>query len=63
MRNKKDMRRRGGSRAAETSKMEHFVIIVNGYRFQHVPILHVAAVLDPPPRRAWDVLILKNLLW
>ena len=69
MRNKRDMRRRGGSRAAETSKMEHFVIIVNGYRFQPLTvitkrsILHVAAVLDPPPRRAWDVLILKNVLW
>ena len=53
MRNKRDMRRRGGSRAAETSKTEHFVIIVNGYRFQPLTIitkrsiLHVAAVLDP----------------
>ena len=33
---------RGGSRAAGTSKMERFVIIVNGF------ILDVAAALDPP---------------
>ena len=33
---------RGGSRAAATSKMEHFVIIVNGF------ILDVAAGLDLP---------------
>ena len=32
---------RGGSRAAATSKMERFVIIVNGFQ-------DVAAVLDPP---------------
>ena len=43
---------RGGSRAAATSKMERFVIIVNG--FQPLPIitkcsfLDVAAALDPP---------------
>ena len=42
---------RGGSRTAATSKMERFVIIVNG--FQTLPIitkrsiLDVAAVLDP----------------
>ena len=35
---------RGGSRAAATSKMERFVIIVNG------SILDVAPVLDPPLR-------------
>ena len=32
--------RKGGSRAAATSKMERLVIIVNGF--------HVAAALDPP---------------
>ena len=43
---------RGGSRAAATSKVELFVIIVNG--FQPLTIitksstLDVAAVLDPP---------------
>ena len=43
---------RGGSRTAATSKMERFVIIVNG--FQPLTIitksstLDVAAVLDPP---------------
>ena len=43
---------RGGSRAAATSKVTHFVIIVNG--FQPLTIitkwstLDVAAVLDPP---------------
>ena len=34
---------RGGSRAAATSKMEHFVIIVNGWG----SILDVEAALDP----------------
>ena len=44
---------RGGSRTAATSKMEHFVIIVNGCKPLSVitksPILDVAAVLNPPP--------------
>ena len=36
---------RGGSRAAATSKMERFVILVNGWK----PfILDGAAALDPP---------------
>ena len=35
---------RGGSRAAATSKMEGFVIIVNGWK---PSILDVAAALDP----------------
>ena len=43
---------RGGSRAAATSKMECFVIIVNGFRPLTVitkrSILDVAAALDPP---------------
>ena len=34
-----------GSRTAATSKMERFVIIVNGWKRS---ILDVAAVLDPP---------------
>ena len=48
-------RNRGGSRAARTSKMECFVIIVN--RFQPLTIitkhsiLNVGAALDPPPRK------------
>ena len=33
---------RGGPRAAATSKMEHFVIIVNDFQ----PLINVAAVLD-----------------
>ena len=37
---------RGGSRAAARSKMERFVIIVNGLRF----ILDVAAAIDPPQK-------------
>ena len=36
---------RGGSRAAATSKMECFVIIVNGWKHS---ILDVVAALDPP---------------
>ena len=41
---------RGGSRAAATSKMEHFVIIVNGFQPLTIitkrSILDVAAALD-----------------
>ena len=43
---------RGGSRTAATSKMERFVIIVNGLKPLTIitkrSILDVAAVLDPP---------------
>ena len=43
---------RGGSRAAATSKIERFVIIVNGCKPLTIitkrSILDVAAVLDPP---------------
>ena len=43
---------RGGSRAAATSKMERFVIIVNGFHLLTIitkrSILDVEAVLDPP---------------
>ena len=43
---------RGGSRTATTSKMEHFVIIVNGWKpltiITKSSILDVAAVLGPP---------------
>ena len=43
---------RGGSRTAATSKMEHFVITVKGWKPLTIitkrSILDVAAVLDPP---------------
>ena len=43
---------RGGSRAAATSKMERFVIIVNGFKPLTIStkrsILDVRAALDPP---------------
>ena len=43
---------RDGSRTAATSKIEHFVIIVNGWKpltiVTKCSILDVAAVLDPP---------------
>ena len=43
---------RGGSRTAATSKMELFVLIVNGFQPLTIitkrSILDVAAVLDPP---------------
>ena len=46
------MKIRGGSRTAGTSKMEHFVITVNGQKPLTIiiksSILDVAAVLDPP---------------
>ena len=42
----------GGSRTAPTSKMELFVIIVNGFKpltiITKCSILDIAAVLDPP---------------
>ena len=45
---------KGGSRAAATSKMERFVIKVNGFQPLAIitkrSILDVAAVLDPPLR-------------
>ena len=47
---------RGGSRAAATSKMQRFVIMVNGGKpliiITKHSILDVAAVLDPP-QIAW----------
>ena len=50
---------RGGSRAAATSKMERFVITVNGWRSLTIitksSILDVAAVLDP------SLMVLKGL--
>ena len=46
---------RGGSRTAATSKMELFVIIVNGFQpltiISKCSILDVAAVLDSPLTR------------
>ena len=46
---------RGGSRAAATSKMECFVVIVNGWKPLSIitkrSILDVAAALDPPLQR------------
>ena len=46
------MNTRGGSRTAATSKMECFVIIVNGWKPLTIitkhSILDVAAALDPP---------------
>ena len=43
---------RGGSRTTATSKMERFVIIVNGFQPLTIitkhSILDVAAALDPP---------------
>ena len=43
---------RGGSRTTATSKMELFVIIVNGFQpltiITKCSMLDVAAVLDPP---------------
>ena len=47
---------KGGSRSAATSKMERFVIIVNGWKpltiITNRSILDVAAVLDPPDQQA-----------
>ena len=40
MKNVSGLRARGGSRAASTSKMEHFVIIVNDVNYYH-KVLHL----------------------
>ena len=52
-----DNKTRGGSRAAATFKMEHFVIIVSGFQPLTVitkrSILDVAAALDPPLKTFW----------
>ena len=51
---------RDGSRTAVTSKMECFVIIVNGWKPLTIitkrSILDVAAVLDPPQLVVSDIL-------
>ena len=51
------LRPRDGSRTATTSKMEHFLIIVNGWKpltiITKSSILDVAAVLDPPLQTNW----------
>ena len=45
---------RGGSKTAAKSKMEQFVIIVNGWKpltiIAKSSILDVVSVLDPPPK-------------
>ena len=50
---------RGGSRTAKTSKMEYFVIIVDGLQPLTIitkrSILDVAAVLDPPLRHSPEI--------
>ena len=55
---------RGGSRTAATSKMEHFVIIVNSWKpltiITKSSILDVAAVLDPPLRNGNKV---NHTIW
>ena len=49
---------RGGSGTAATSKIERFVIIVNGFQSLIIitksSILYVAAVLDPPLKTDYD---------
>ena len=61
---------RGGSRTAATSKMECFLIIVDGWKPLTIitkhPILDVAAVLDPPLTTfscLEAVLIISSRVW
>ena len=58
------MKPRGGSRAAATSKMERFVIIVNGWKPLTIitkrSILDVAAALDPPLKPSFICLFLSH---
>ena len=55
---------RGGSRAAATSKMEHFVIIVNGFQPLTIitkhSILDVAAALDSPLVRGRELKLARK---
>ena len=64
----------GGFKAAATSKMERFVIIVNGWKSLTIitkrSILDVAAILDPPlrsdkrrreDRRKWKIRIAEDI--
>ena len=54
----------GGSRAAATSKMKRFVIIVNGFQPLTIitkgSILDAAAALDPPLETSADVFSFAN---
>ena len=56
---------RGGSRAAATSKMERFVIIVNGWKPLTIitkrSILDVAAALDSPLELVFRKDLLRKL--
>ena len=60
------IRFRGGSRAAATSKMERFVIIVNGWKpLTIIPkrsISDVTATLDPPLMRKVKIHLLSLLI-
>ena len=56
---------RGGSKAAATSKMEFFVIIVNGWKPLTIitkhSILDVAAALDPPLMLSYSVCPIESI--
>ena len=58
---------RGGSGAAASSKMERFVITVNGFHPLTIitkhSILNVAAVLDPPLKITNDVFSMVAFLF
>ena len=59
----------GGSRAAATSKMERFLIMVNGFQPLTIitkrSILDIAAVLDPPrhEKLKFHPISSRELLW
>ena len=57
---------RGGSKAAATSRMERFVIIVNGFHPLTIitkrSILDVAVALDPPLRSSLKKQALSHIL-
>ena len=66
-RKKKECIFRGGSRTAAISKMELFVIIVNGFQpltiITKSSILDVAAVLDPPLIFSSVYFVRRKLSW
>ena len=57
---------RGGSRTAATSKMELFLIVVNGSKpltiITKCSILDVTAVLDPPLQKISEKKLLDDIL-
>ena len=53
---------RGGSRTATTSKMEHFVIIVNGLLNYYHKVLHLGCCSSPRSASGYSLLKADDVL-